>query len=110
MGKVLKDSPLVFTRAAVDEIRDSQQAFDVYWTVVLLDSPQRGVFEIHISVRPLEGSPADPPVVHYVIDWPNSHAITFEAQLYQACCKTNLQVAEWRAVNSTNERKGNHTR
>lgn len=89
------DSDLAFTRAAEDEKRDSEYLWLVSWRMELLDTEQRGVYCLIITVRNLEDRPTAKPVVTYAANWPNSTAISFAAFLYQCSHKTYNMVQEW---------------
>lgn len=84
-----------FTRAAADEVRDSELAHSVLYSFNLRIGMQRGVWCLEVRATALVGPSEGRVVATYESTWPNVEGTTFESFLYQATHRLARQVEMW---------------
>lgn len=87
--------PFEFTRAAWEEIRLSEHAYNVSWETELTPSKQLGVWVVRTRVYDTAPGALPVPVVRYQAEWPSARVQSFEAFLYGVCHCCARMVEEW---------------
>lgn len=89
------DNDYEFTRAAYDEMRDSELTYSVKYQTVLQSSFQKGVWEM-VTTATAQHGPFEGRVVAKQLDRvPNVEGVRFEALLYQHFHKVARMVEAW---------------
>lgn len=84
-----------FTRAAYDEMRDSEITHGVKYKTVLQSTMQKGVWEM-VTTATADYGPFEGRVVAKQLDrLPNVEGVSFEALLYQHYHKLARMVESW---------------
>lgn len=84
-----------FTRAAYDELKDSEKHYNVHYTVSTRPSDSRGVWVFRVIASICEDGCAAHMVANYEASWPNSMVVSYGAFLYQMCHRTARMVEMW---------------
>lgn len=90
-------SPYEFSRAAWEEVCESERSWRVKWAIAFLPTSQRGVWKMSIQVIDLARGTDPVPVVRHEAEWPNSRAQAFEAFCYSTAHCVARMVEEWGA-------------
>jgi len=84
-----------FTRAAYDELADSEKVYGVRYLLSLEMTQQKGVWLLVVSAMKPEGSDGMVYAAKWQGAWPNSQVVTYGAFLYQACHRVCRMVDAW---------------
>jgi len=85
-----------FTRAAYDEVRDSEIMYAVHFDLRLETGYQKGIWCVRIRAMDLLDNAGGRKMASWEGTWPNSMAQTFEAFLYGAVHRVARMVEEVR--------------
>jgi hypothetical protein len=86
----------MFTRAAYDEVRDSELQHAVHYDVRLETGYQKGIWVCRISAQGLLDGDGGRLLARWEGTWPNSTATAFEGFLYAAVHRVARMVEEVR--------------
>lgn len=85
-----------FTRAAYDEMRDSEVRYATKWSIDLGGTFQKGVWSLRVTAVALTGDCEGRVVAAYEANWPNSQVGSFASFLYQCTHRVARMVeAHW---------------
>lgn len=97
MGRTKGDAgAYAFTRAAYDEIRDSELSHAVHYDVRLETAYQKGIWNVRVSAQGLLDDDKGRVLARWEGSWPNSMSQAFEAFLYAAVHRVARMVEEVR--------------
>lgn len=85
-----------FTRAAYDEIRDSELAHGVHYDVRLETGYQKGIWCLRVTAQGLLDDDKGRQIARWEGTWPNSTATSFAAYLYAAAHRVARMVEDYR--------------
>lgn len=93
-----------FTRAAYDELRDAEKAFEVRFVLSLEPTGQRGVWALAVVAVADDSSDGLAYIAKWQGSWPNSVAVSYGAFLYSACHRCVRMVEAWYQTKRIEER------